>query len=455
MSKAELEKTPLEDWRTEYAQRLRDEIAADWCVKNVGDICSIRTGKLDVNQADEDGAYPFFTCAEKVYRINTPAFDAEAVLLAGNGDFNVKYYKGKFNPYQRTYVLSDLQVDGKYLYYYISYRLRDLTGDSRGSTIKYIRLGDVRDYPVPVAPLVQQKRIVAEIEKQFSRLDEAVANLKRIKANLKRYKAAVLKAAVEGRLVETEAERARREGRSYETGAQLLQRILETRRNQWQGKGKYKETAAPDTTALPKLPEGWVWASLGSLIVDGPQNGLYLPKSLYGSGHPILRIDDYQQDWMRPITELQRVRAKPEDVVTYSLRSGDIVINRVNSPSHLGKVAVWAIEAEMPLFESNMMRAALSSGVVPLYVATYLRSLHGRARLTKQAKWAVNQASINQQDVCGTQVPLPSLAEQNRIVAEVELRISVLRETEAQVDANFRRTDRLRQSILSHAFASQ
>ncbi|HQS82480.1 MAG TPA: restriction endonuclease subunit S [Thiobacillus sp.] len=323
---------------------------------------------------------------------------------------------------------------------------------ARGTAQKGVYLKTLGQTPIQVAPLDQQKCIVAEIEKQFSRLDEAVANLKRVRANLKRYKAAVLKAAVEGRLVETEAELARREGRSFEPGEQLLQRILETHRSQWKGKGKYKEPAAPDTTDLPELPEGWVWTSLDSLIVDGPQNGIYLPKTLYGSGHPILRIDDYQQDWIRPVTELQRVKAKPEDVATYSLRSGDIVINRVNSPSHLGKVAVWATEVEMPLFESNMMRAALSSGVVPLYVATYLRSLHGRARLTKQAKWAVNQASINQQDVCGTPVPLPPLAEQNRIVAEVDLRLSVLRETEAQVDANLQRAVRLRQSILSWAF---
>ncbi len=335
----------------------------------------------------------------------------------------------------------------------------------QGALYPAVRPKDIRAFEIPTPPPDQQKRIVAEIEKQFSRLDEAVANLKRVKANLKRYKAAVLKAAVEGRLVETEAELARKktpsplagegggEGASYETGAQLLQRILETRRSQWKGKGKYKEPAAPDITDLPELPEGWVWASLDSLILDGPQNGLYLPKSLYGSGHPILRIDDYQQDWIRPVAELQRVRAKAEDVATYSLRNGDLVINRVNSPSHLGKVAVWAPSAEMPLFESNMMRAALSSAVVPLYIATYLRSVDGRARLTKQAKWAVNQASINQQDVCGTPVPLPPLSEQNRIVEEVDRRMSLIRETEAQIAANMKRAERLRQSILSRAFA--
>lgn len=103
---------------------------------------------------------------------------------------------------------------------------------------------------------LEQRRIVAEIEKQFSRLDEAVANLKRVKANLKRYKAAVLKAAVEGRLVETEAELVRRESRSYEHGEQLLKSILEARRNQWKGKGKYKEPDEPDTAALPVCRRG-------------------------------------------------------------------------------------------------------------------------------------------------------------------------------------------------------
>jgi len=91
--------------------------------------------------------------------------------------------------------------------------------------------------PFVWAPIDEQQRIVDEIDKQFSRLDEAVTNLKRVKANLKRYKAAVLKAAVEGRLVPTEAELACRDGRDYETGAQLLPRILEARRSQWKGKG--------------------------------------------------------------------------------------------------------------------------------------------------------------------------------------------------------------------------
>ena len=88
---------------------------------------------------------------------------------------------------------------------------------------------------------------MAEIEKQFTRLEAGVAGLRRVQANLKRYRAAVLKAACEGNLVPTEAELARQEGRTYETGAQLLERILTERRQKWSGKGKYKEPAAPET----------------------------------------------------------------------------------------------------------------------------------------------------------------------------------------------------------------
>ena len=109
--------------------------------------------------------------------------------------------------------------------------------------------------------------IVAEIEKQFTRLEAGVAGLRRVQANLKRYRAAVLKAACEGKLVPTEAELARQEGRSYETGAQLLERILTERRQKWNGKGKYKEPAKPDMANLPPLPEGWTWASLGKSLI--------------------------------------------------------------------------------------------------------------------------------------------------------------------------------------------
>jgi type I restriction enzyme S subunit len=122
---------------------------------------------------------------------------------------------------------------------------------------------------ISLPPLPEQHRIVAEIEKHFTRLDAAVASLQRAKANLKRYRASVLKAACQGKLVPTEAELARAEGREYEPASVLLERILKDRRARWEAqerrRGKYKEPATLDISTLPGVPEGWVWAMVEQL----------------------------------------------------------------------------------------------------------------------------------------------------------------------------------------------
>ena len=102
-----------------------------------------------------------------------------------------------------------------------------------------------------------------------------------------------------------------------------------------------------------------------------------------------------------------------------------------------------------------MMKLIPSKYVAPSFLAHYLRSLVGRVRLTIRAKWAVNQASINQSDVCATPVPLPPLAEQHRIVTEVERRLSVIQQAESTVEASLKRAERLRQSILKQAFSGK
>jgi type I restriction enzyme S subunit len=149
---------------------------------------------------------------------------------------------------------------------------------------------DVGRYRIWVAPTPEQHRIVEAIESHLTRLDAAVAALEQVKANLRRYRGSVLKAAVEGRLVPTEAALARKEGRDYEPASALLARILEERRRRWEEaelaglravgkiptddrwKAKYKEPLVPSLSNLPELPDGWCWASpdqLTTLITDG------------------------------------------------------------------------------------------------------------------------------------------------------------------------------------------
>lgn len=130
--------------------------------------------------------------------------------------------------------------------------------------------------------------------------------------------------------------------------------------------------------------------SFGDLIAVGPQNGLYLPKTSYGSGTPILRIENYGFEQTQPIAEWKRVKVPKDQTGRYDLAINDIIINRVNSPSHLGKSMVVTKDHIPAVFESNMMRIQIGGEVLPDYVQTFLASDYGRIRLTKNAKWAVN-----------------------------------------------------------------
>lgn len=156
----------------------------NWERVRLGDIVNIRTGKLDANAAVENGEFPFFTCAKEISRIDNYAFDGECVLVAGNGDLNVKYYNGKFNAYQRTYVIqtSNETLDIKYLYYFLEEYLEELRIKSIGGVIKYIKLENLQEPKIPLPPLSVQKEIV-------EKLDKAAAIREKSKALLSHYDA--------------------------------------------------------------------------------------------------------------------------------------------------------------------------------------------------------------------------------------------------------------------------
>ena len=170
------------------------------------------------------------------------------------------------------------KISSEWLFYWL--KTIDFNYFAHATTLPSLPLSKARKINIPVAPINEQKRIVAEIEKQFSRLDEAVENLKRVKANLKRYKASVLKAAVEGKLTE----QWRAEHPEVESASKLLERILTERRKKWEetelakmkAKGKkpkddnwkkrYRPPTLPPFKDLPTLPEGWTIAGIEQLV---------------------------------------------------------------------------------------------------------------------------------------------------------------------------------------------
>jgi len=131
----------------------------------LGPLVEIKTGKLDANAEAADGQYPFFTCSKDNKRINRYSFDGEYVIVAGNGDLNVKYYSGKFDAYQRTYTLKPSpQLDGKFLYHFLSKYVERLREQSIGGVIKYIKLGNLTDALIPLPPLEEQKKIATILD---------------------------------------------------------------------------------------------------------------------------------------------------------------------------------------------------------------------------------------------------------------------------------------------------
>jgi type I restriction enzyme, S subunit len=343
-------------------------------------------------------------------------------------------------------------VDPRWLFNAVQSRsfIETMEGFVQGALYPAVRPKDIRGFALHVPPLLEQRRILDEIEKQFSRLDEAVANLRRVKANLKRYKASVLKDAVEGRLVPTEAELARREGRSFETGEQLLQRILEARRNTWKGKGKFITPDDPSVTNLGALPEGWTWASAIQAcehVVDC--HNKTAPYTT--SGIPLVRTTNIRDGRLlldevryvdQPTYEFWSRRCPPEP--------GDVLFTR---EAPMGEAGIIPSGVSLCLGQRTMLMRpspAITAGfLLSALLSPVVKDLIDRVAVGSGVK------HLRVGDVERLPVPLPPIAEQVRIVAEVDRRLSLVRVVEVEVDANLKRGQALRQSVLASVFSVQ
>lgn len=304
----------------------------------------------------------------------------------------------------------EAETIGPWVYYAIQGPHFLAARDSLASGTTQVALNDkgLAKIFIPVAPVNEQRRIIAALEAGLTKLDAAVSELQKVRTKLRSYRMSVLQAACNGGLTRT---------------------------------------------PRPKdLPPDWAFAALAGQVSEGPQNGLYLPKTEYGAGTPIVRIKDLQNYKGFRAADLEQVRISSEVEATYALREDDLLLNRVNSPAWLGKT-IAIRSANLPaVFESNMMRFRVGPGLLPRYLEIYFESRPGRSRLTANSKWAVNQASINQQDVLQTLVPIPPIAEQLRIVAEVDRRLSLADAVAGEVEAGLKQCARLRQALLRKAF---
>lgn len=360
-----------------------------------------------------------------------------------------------------------------------------------GVNINNLKRQHLQDMPIPFASKSEQHRIVEAIELYLTRLDAAVALLGRVQQNLKRYRASVLKAAVEGRLVPTEAELARKEGRSYEPASELLKRILDERRKRWienaaekarakteakalkaskpwtpkdntkalekeraKAAKRYKEPAAPDTSNLPDLPEGWCWASWDQ--IGFAQNGRAFPSKEYSeSGVKLLRPGNLHvsgnTEWTTKNTRyLPEVWARKH--ADYLIGSNELVMNLTAqslADEFLGRICRTGA-AERCLLNQRIAR------LKPLLVNSDFLLWLFKSQVFRHYVDSLNTGSLIQHmftsQLRDFRLPLPPLTEQRRIAEAVDALMSRMTSIELSVELTIARIPVERQSILKWAF---
>lgn len=464
-------------------------IPSSWCTATLSELGSIETGntppKSDpenyghaypwVKPPDLDQSEPITSTTE--YLSESGARKARllpegAVLVSCIGTLGKVGIAGRrlaTNQQINSIVFDGRVVESRYGYYFCQTLAPWLEENASATTIAIVNKGKFSSAPFLLAPKAEQRRIVEKLDALTSDVDFAVTALKRVQANLRRYRASVLKAACEGRLVPTEAELARKDGRTHETGEQLLARILKERRGKWEAdqlakmlaagklpknddwKKKYKEPATPNVANLPRLPEGWAWATVEQLnAAERPcAYGVLQPGPDLDEGISFVRVGDIDDGY---IAEDGLKRIAPEIAMAYprtKLQGGEVLITLVGA---VGRTAL----VPMSLVGANVARAvgvlSIPPGSArPRWVELWFRNPAKVVEMTGKAH-EVARMTLNLEDVRAAVVAVPPSEEQDRIIAEAEAKLSTVKVVFATIDAHFIKADRLRQSILKRAF---
>jgi type I restriction enzyme S subunit len=325
-----------------------------------------------------------------------------------------------------------------YVYYYLKSIKHTLK--TRGTTQKNLNAQIVEKIPVPLAPLGEQKRIVARLEELFTRLDAGVEGLRKVKAQLKRYRQAVLKYAFEGKLTEEWR-------KTYKNQIEPTTKLLEHIKQERKKDPKYKEPPSIDESDLPKIPENWVWTTVGSLFDVGSGGTPSRRKPEYWAGNiPWVSSGEvaFCEIWSTNeyITKegLENSSAKlyPEGTVLMALYGegktrGQAAILRIAATTNQAIACIRCTNSPMP----------------PEYVYWWL---YYRYYETRRIREGANQPNMYLHHVRKMTIPVASLLEQKEIIQKIEESLSVADEIDRAVDTSLLQAGRLRQCILKTAF---
>lgn len=405
---------------------LVQELPPSWALATLGDLVDYgRTNKAEPGEID-DSAWVLeledvekdssrllqrITFGERQSKSTKNRFDAGDVLY------------GKLRPYLNKVLIADqpgfctteivpikcpAQLDTRFVYYWLKHPafLRYVEAESHGMNMPRLGTEAGKAAPFVLAPRPEQTRIADQLDTLLARIKACNDHLAAIPGLLERFRQAVLDAAVTGRTF---------------TGSGM-----------------------------------WEQVPLGELISRGPSNGLYKPAQFYGRGMRIVRIDMFYSGELTSWDNCRRLEVTEAEHRSFGLEVGDLLINRVNSPTYVGKCALIRTLPEDAVFESNMMRLKVQAErVVPEYLMRFLCSSVGLQRLRAGMKHAVNQSSINQHDVQEVIVELPPVDDQRRIVGIVSELLAGAERLESRWLSAHRSAAKLTGSTLAKAFRGE
>ena len=359
----------------------------------LGQLTNIKTGRLDVNAENPNGKYPFFTCSKNHTYIDEYAFDGESVLVAGNGDLNVKYYNGKFNAYQRTYVIqANENLNGKFLYYFLDSYVEKLREQSIGGVIKYIKLGNLTDAEIPLPNLATQQRIAAI-------LDQAEAIIQNNRAIVQKYDAL--------------------------TQSLFLDMFGDPVKNE--KRWEMKTLKDLGTSRLGKMLDG---------------------KKIIGNNlKPYLRNSNVQ--WFRfELNDLLKMDFDEKDKVEFSLKVGDILMCE---GGEIGRCAIWKDEIEDCYFQKAIHRIRLNNKyVLPEYFVYMFKNIADNGGLD-EFKSAATISHLTGEKLKKMRMPIPPIEIQNQF-AELVAMIEAQKE---QAQLELAKSEELFASLLQRAFKGE
>jgi type I restriction enzyme S subunit len=377
-------------------------------------------------------------------------------------------------------------IDPNYIFYYARSEgfLDALLPMARGSSYPAVRSGDVVSQSIPIAPAAEQARIVAKLEELLSDLDAGVAELKAAQKKLGQYRQSLLKAAVEGALTAEwrAAQYAGSTGKTdktvpVESGTALLARILTERRSRWetrqlakfqaQGKpppkdwqSKYPAPVAPDTTGLPTLPVGWVWASIEQIASDERYS---LSIGPFGSN---LKVPDYREEGV-PLVFVRNIRSghygginakyvtpeKADELRAHSIAAGDVLITKMGEPP--GDADVYPDDQPPAIITADCIKVRCWSGLMlPHFLKSVINSYIGQRQIEPMTQ-GVAQKKVSLGRFSNLAVPVPSSAEQVEIMKTVAAADSDAMGLDTALAHGLKQSEAQRKNILQAAFSGQ